>query len=307
MTAETVSRLLSSLCEEGKLLREEYEFDAAHSLKKLTSFRTGGNAAVFFPKTERALKAVLPALKEREISTFVLGSGSNVIAKDEGYSGLILSTTLLKEVLVSDEEICAQSGVPITALAVTAKKHGLEGMEFFYGIPGSVGGAVFMNAGAYGGECKDILKSVTLMTSEGEIRSLPAEELQMGYRTSIFEEKDWIVLSAVFSLKKGNPEEISARMEDLMSRRIAKQPLEYPSAGSTFKRYEGRFTAQMIDEAGLKGARVGGAMVSEKHAGFVINYDSATSEDIFRLIQRVQDVIYQKEKIRIECEVRVIQ
>jgi UDP-N-acetylmuramate dehydrogenase len=180
-------------------------------------------------------------------------------------------------------------------------------MEPFFGIPGTVGGAVFMNAGAYGGECKDVLSSVRFLTPQGEIKSLPVSQLSMGYRTSVFEHNGCIILSAVFSLQKGESGAIRAAMDDFMARRTAKQPLEYPSAGSTFKRCEGRFTAQMIDRAGLKGKRVGGAMVSEKHAGFIINYDNATSADIFELIALVKQEIFKKEGLSIQCEVRVIE
>lgn len=304
---QTVGEILNRLCDQGKLSPCDFELAENHSLSKLTSFHTGGDATVFFPETVSAVKELFPLLVREKIPYFVLGNGSNVIAKDEGYEGLILSLGRLKKTQVSENLITAECGVSITALATIAKKHSLSGMEFFYGIPGSVGGAVFMNAGAYGGECKDILQSVTFITPEGEVKELPAEELEMGYRTSIFEKNRSVILSATFRLKKGNEAEISVLMEDLMERRISKQPLEYPSAGSTFKRYEDRFTAKMIDDAGLKGARVGGAMVSEKHAGFVINYDHATSADIFRLIRRVKDVIFEKEGIHIQCEVRTIE
>jgi UDP-N-acetylmuramate dehydrogenase len=253
------------------------------------------------------VEALFPLLNQENIPYFLLGSGSNVIAKDEGYHGLILSFERLKKAEVKGNVICAQSGMSVTALANLAKKHSLMGMEFFYGIPGSVGGAVFMNAGAYGGECKNILKSVTFITREGQVMTLPTEQLQMGYRTSLFETNGAAILSAEFSLEKGDPLTIGKTMDELMEKRRTKQPLEYPSAGSTFKRCEGRFTAQMIDEAGLKGARVGGAMVSEKHAGFIINYDNATSADIFELIALVKQEIFKKEGLSIQCEVRVIE
>jgi len=183
----------------------------------------------------------------------------------------------------------------------------LTGMEALYGIPGTVGGAVFMNAGAYGTECRDVLAFVNCITSSGEFKTYSVDELALGYRTSRFEESDDLILSATFRLKKGKAEEIRAAMDDFMARRVEKQPLEYPSAGSTFKRYEGRFTAQLIDENGLKGYRHGGAMVSEKHAGFVINYDHATSSDIFAVIEKVQETIFESEGIRIQREVRIIE
>lgn len=298
--------LLSGLCEKGAICEADYEISPEHALSTLTSFRTGGPALVLFPKKESVVISLLPLLVKEKVPFFVLGNGSNVIAEDEGYDGVILSLLKLKETSISGTEITAAAGASITGLAVLAQKNSLAGMEFFYGIPGSVGGAVFMNAGAYGGECKDILKSVTFVTREGEVLTLGADALEMGYRTSIFEKNGAVILSATFSLKKGDLDDIRGVMEDLMARRVEKQPLEYPSAGSTFKRYPGRFTAQMIDEAGLKGFSVGGAMVSEKHAGFVINYHQATSADILELIRRIQSKILEKEGIAIECEVRLI-
>ena len=301
-----VSSLLSELVQGGFIGEEEFEFCEERALSTLTTFRTGGPAAVLSPKSQKAFQILLCALRERKIPYFVLGNGSNVIAPDEGYRGVILSTLLWKNLELAGDRIIASSGVSLTALALFAQKNALTGMEFFYGIPGSVGGAVFMNAGAYGGECKSILESVCFLSASGRIETLPVSELEMGYRTSIFEKNEGIILSAVFRLQKGDAAEIRRTMEDLMSRRVEKQPLDYPSAGSTFKRCEGRFTAQMIDEAGLKGARIGGAMVSKKHAGFVINYDSASSEDIFRLIELVRKTIFEKEGIHIQCEVRTI-
>jgi len=299
--------LLSSLVKEGKIKDGDYLFEESYPLSRLTSFRTGGNAAVLFFESQRGVEVIFPAIARAKIPYFILGNGTNVIAKDEGFDGVILSFIHLKEITVSDHMITAQSGVVVTALASAAQKAGLSGLETLYGIPGSVGGAVFMNAGAYGGECKDALVSVTCVTKTGEVITRPKDELQMGYRTSIFEETGDAIVSATFSLEKKESDAIRESMEDYMSRRVAKQPLEYPSAGSTFKRCEGRFTAQMIDEAGLKGCRIGGAMVSPKHAGFIINYDKAKSRDIFALIDHVKKVILEKEGVSIECEVRVIE
>ncbi|MBR3836996.1 MAG: UDP-N-acetylmuramate dehydrogenase [Clostridia bacterium] len=298
--------LLAGLCEKGIICETDYEISPNHSLSTLTSFRTGGPALVLFPKKEAVVIALLPLLVKENVPFFVLGNGSNVIAEDHGYDGVILSLLKMKETCISGTEITASAGASITGLAVLAQKNSLSGMEFFYGIPGSVGGAVFMNAGAYGGECKDILKSVTFVTREGEVQTCGADALEMGYRTSIFEKNGAVILSATFSLKSGDLDDIRGVMEDLMARRVEKQPLEYPSAGSTFKRYPGRFTAQLIDEAGLKGFSVGGAMVSKKHAGFVINYHQATSADILELIGRIQSKILEKEGITLECEVRLI-
>ncbi len=299
--------LLSSLVEDGRIEKSDFIFEESYPLSKLTSFRTGGSAAVLFFESQAAVEVIFPAVAAAKFPYFILGNGTNVIAKDEGFDGVILSFIHLKGITVSENIITAQSGALVTALASAAQKAGLSGMETLYGIPGSVGGAVFMNAGAYGGECKDTLVSVTFVTPEGNVVTKPKEELHMGYRTSIFEETGDAIVSATFSLQKKDPAAIRESMEDYMSRRVAKQPLEFPSAGSTFKRCEGRFTAQMIDEAGLKGCRIGGAMVSPKHAGFIINYDKARSEDIFSLIEHVKKVILEKEGVSIRCEVRVIE
>ncbi len=300
-------QILSDLEKEGKISAEEYELCERYSLSRLTSFKTGGDATILFPKTFSATALIYPILKQKGIPTFVLGNGSNVIAKDEGYQGLVLVLNGLKKVQVSGQQMICESGASLTSVASLAQKNSLTGMEALYGIPGTVGGAVFMNAGAYGTECRDVLTSVTCVTANGQVKTYPVEELSLGYRTSCFQESDDLILSATFTLKEGNGAEIRAAMDDFMSRRMEKQPLEYPSAGSTFKRYEGFFTAQLIDEAGLKGYRCGGAMVSEKHAGFVINFDHATSADIFAVIQKVQDTIYERKGIRIQREVRIIE
>ncbi|MBR5295831.1 MAG: UDP-N-acetylmuramate dehydrogenase [Clostridia bacterium] len=303
---EKVKEILSSLVETGVFQKEDYELCEEYSLSRLTTFATGGKALVLFPEKIEVIKYLFPILVEKKVPYYILGNGSNVIAPDEGYNGLILSTLHMKKVFVKENTIEAQCGASLTAVASLAQKNSLSGMECLYGIPGTIGGAVFMNAGAYGGECKDVLSSVTFLTKEGEVKTLPVNELKMGYRTSHFENSGDFILSALFSLESGEKEEIRSKMDDFMGRRMEKQPLDYPSAGSTFKRCEGRFTAQMIDEAGLKGARVGGAMVSEKHAGFVINYDNATSSDILNLIDHVKKVIFEKEGLHIQCEVRMI-
>ncbi len=304
---KTLCGILANLEKDGKLRPEEYELCETYPLSRLTSFKTGGNATVLFPKTVSAAALIYPVLKQNHIPTFILGNGSNVIAKDEGYSGLILALIGLKKTEVEGESITAECGALLTTVATLAQRNALTGMEALYGIPGTVGGAVFMNAGAYGSECRDVIVSATCVTAKGEMKTYPVEELSLGYRTSRFENSDDLILTATFSLKSGDGASIRAAMDDYMSRRLDKQPLEYPSAGSTFKRYEGRFTARLIDEAGLKGYRSGGAMVSEKHAGFVINYDRATSADIFAVIRKVQDTIYEREGIRIQREVRIIE
>ena len=305
--AQQIQKLLFSLEEKACFSKDDYEICENYPLAKLTTFCTGGPALVLFPEKKEVLSSLIPLLIKEKIPYYVLGNGSNVIALDEGYEGLILSTLRLKNMTVSENEITADCGASLTGTASLAQRSGLSGMENLYGIPGTVGGAVFMNAGAYGGECKDVVSSVSVLTPDGVIKTLSGEEAEFGYRTSRFEKSGEVILSATFSLAPGDKDEIKSKMDDFMNRRRSKQPLEFPSAGSTFKRYEGRFTAQMIDEAGLKGARVGGAMVSEKHAGFVINYDNATSADILNLIDHVKKVILEKEGLHIQCEVRVIQ
>ena len=304
---EKIKALLLKMEEEGLCTKEDYILNESQLLSALTTFHTGGPATVLYPKTKDFLISFYPRLLKENIPFFVLGFGSNVIAKDEGYDGLILSLTRLSETRVEENKVFADCGASFTALSTLAQKNALSGMETFFGIPGTVGGAVFMNAGAYGGECADVLVSVTYLTREGKVETLSREEAKMGYRTSVFQENGGLILSAQFQLTPGDPDEIRAKMDDFMERRKSKQPLNYPSAGSTFKRLDGHFTAQMIDEAGLKGKSVGGAMVSEKHAGFVINYDNATSADIFALIDFVKKKIYEKNGLNIECEVRVIE
>ena len=291
----------------GVLSPAEFEWRENALLSEMTSFHTGGKTSVFYPLTEEAAVKAYAAFKKEKIPLFILGGGTNVIAKDEGYDGVVFSAARLKEITVKGAEIRAQSGVPVTSFAVTAWKNGLSGSEFYYGIPGTVGGAVFMNAGAYGGETGQICVSVRAVSPEGEIAEFTGKECDFSYRHSVFADNGFFILSASFRLEKGDPASVREKMDDLMARRKAKQPLEYPSAGSTFKRCEGRFTAQVIDELGLKGLRVGGAMVSEKHAGFVINFDSATSADVFAVIDEVKRIVREKENLSIECEVRVIE
>jgi len=219
--------ILSSLYQENCMTENEVTLYKDYPLSRLTSFRTGGNATVLFPETVHALTTVLPCMKREGIAYFILGCGSNVIAKDEGYDGIIVNVSHLKEASISGNNITAQCGVSVTALAALAQKNALSGMEFFYGIPGSVGGAVFMNAGAYDGECKNILRSVTFLSREGKVQTLPAAHLEMGYRHSIFQQNGAVILSAEFQLEPGDPAAIRSRMEELMAKRVEKQPLEW--------------------------------------------------------------------------------
>ena len=253
-------------------------------MMKHTSFRAGGAARWFaVPETAEELKAVLAACKKADTPWYVIGNGSNLLVSDKGFPGVIISTDKFDRLEVNGTEITVGAGVMLSKLANTAYKAGLTGLEFAAGIPGTVGGACVMNAGAYGSEMINVLKSVTVLTPEGTVETLPAEKLELGYRTSVIPKKGYLVLEAVMSLTEGNMEESKVLMDDLAFRRKDKQPLEFPSAGSTFKRPAGHFAGKLIEDCGLKGFTVGGAQVSEKHAGFVINKGGATASDIYNL------------------------
>ena len=289
---------MSEFCEklEEKLKEvmtsERGSFRFMEPMKRHTTFRIGGPAAVFIsPGSEEELREVLNLLKEENIPWTILGNGSNLLVSDEGFKGAVISMS----------EGWAYSGV-----LREDEKAGktLIRMEFASGIPGTIGGALVMNAGAYGSEICNVLSRAKVMTTEGEILELPAEELELGYRTSCIPKKNYIVLEAVFELTKGSKEAISSQMRELAGKRREKQPLEYPSAGSTFKRPEGYFAAKLIEDAGLKGFSVGGAMVSEKHSGFVINYNDATASDVMELCRQVREKVKALSGVELEMEVK---
>lgn len=284
------------------------DYEKNVSLVNYSTIKVGGMADyVAYPKTESALCALVDYLNDENIKYKVVGNGSNLIFSDAGFRGVIVLTTHLKKIRKYGNSIYAECGVSLTALALYAQKHGLSGLEFAYGIPGTVGGAVFMNAGAYGGEIKDVLqKSAYFDLAISKRGELYKAGHKFGYRTSVYEKNNNVILSAVFDLKPKDPEAIKAEMDCYMAARKEKQPLDYPSAGSTFKRCEGHFTAQMIDEAGLKGFSVGGAMVSEKHAGFIINTGNATAEDIKALIVIIKQKLKEKFDVDIQEEVKYI-
>ncbi len=275
-------------------------------LSRHTTFQIGGVADYYIePSTAETMKNVLAAAKQCGVRTKVIGRGSNLLFADAGFRGAVISTAGMKRITVSDTKITADAGASLTALAKAALDASLTGLEFANGIPGSVGGAVFMNAGAYDGEISQVLIRSTYYDSEnGEFVTAEADAHAFAYRHSVYREHpERTVVSAEFQLKVGDPATIRARMEELMARRIEKQPLEYPSAGSVFKRYPGRYTAQMIDEAGLKGKQIGGAQVSEKHAGFIINRGGATAADVLALIGFVRAEIRRLHGIEIEPEI----
>ena len=277
-------------------------------MKKHTTFKAGGKAAFLVtPDSEEKVKELIRFFKENEIANYIIGNGSNLLVRDEGFDGVILEIgSKLSEVVVNENKITAQAGALLSKTANQAYKSGLAGMEFASGIPGSVGGGVAMDAGAYGGELKDIVETVTMCDENGEEITLTVDEMDFSYRHSIVQDKNYIVLSATFALTPGEPEKILETMNDLNQRRRDKQPLEYPSAGSTFKRPEGYFAGKLIQDAGLKGYSVGGACVSEKHSGFVINKGGATATDIITLIGDVQKIVKEKFGVELEPEVKIL-
>ena len=280
---------------------------AAEPLAKHTSFRIGGPAEVLLcPRSEAELGAALAVCRAEGISPRILGGGTNILAPDGGVPGVVISTRGLDGLeLTGDGLITAGAGVPLARLALFAQKNGLTGLEFAHGIPGTVGGGMYMNAGAYGGELVQVAVSARFLTWEGELLTLEGEAMGLGYRRSAFMAMSGVIVSASFRLTPGDPEVILARMRELMERRKASQPLDLPSAGSTFKRPVGGYAAALIQEAGLKGLRVGDAQVSEKHSGFVVNLGRATSADVLTLIARVRDRVKANSGIELEPEVRI--
>ena len=289
-------------------LGEQVEILVAEPMKNHTTFRIGGPAdALALPKTPEEVAEVVRFCHEHAQSYYVLGNGSNLLVSDEGYRGLVLQLYRnFNDIQVNGETITVQSGAMLAAVARTAYQTGLTGLELASGIPGTIGGAVVMNAGAYGGEMKNVLKEVTVLTKEGEVLVIPAKALELGYRTSVIPKNGWIVLGAVLQLKKGDQEQILARMEELKEQRITKQPLDLPSAGSTFKRPEGYFAGKLIMDAGLRGFTVGGAQVSEKHCGFVVNRGNATAADVWELICEVKRRVKEMTGVELEPEVKLL-
>ncbi|MBP8899915.1 MAG: UDP-N-acetylmuramate dehydrogenase [Blautia sp.] len=289
------------------LLGEDRVF-TEEAMSQHTTFKIGGPADYFLmPDKGEDVGRVIKICKEKEIPYFILGNGSNLLVGDGGYRGAVIQIYRnMSSVTVEGNEITAQAGALLSAVAAAAKNASLTGFEFAGGIPGTIGGAVVMNAGAYGGEMKDVLTEVTVMNAEGDIFTLPTEELELGYRTSIIKTAGYIVLEAKIRLKEGDPEVIRETMKDLTIRRTTKQPLEYPSAGSTFKRPEGYFAGKLIMDSGLAGYQVGGAQVSEKHCGFVINAGDATARDVRTLMDNVRDIVYKKYGVTLEPEVKFL-
>ena len=284
----------------------ECEYSTSAVLCDYTSFKIGGKADVMvFPDTLDKISSIIDFANEQKLPVFVLGRGSNLLVSDDGIRGIVINTSKLDKIeLVDETTIVCQCGASLMRLCRFALENSLSGLEFAYGIPGTAGGAAYMNAGAYGGEMKDVLVKCEHITSDGKTGSFEKNELELGYRRSVYSDRDYIITSLTLKLAKSDREAIKGKMDDLMSRRKDKQPLEYPSAGSTFKRPEGYFAGALIEQCGLKGYTVGGAQVSEKHAGFVINIGGATAEDVSELMAHCQKVVFENTGVTIEPEVK---
>lgn len=279
------------------------------SMKEYTSFRTGGTCELLIaPASKEALQKLIIECNSKKLPYIILGNGSNVLVSDDGIKGIVfhIAEDLSELKLLDETTIYCEAGVKLGTLCNFALENSLTGLEFAFGIPGSVGGAVFMNAGAYGGEMKDVVAEVSHIDTDGNEGCLLGDNLAFGYRTSAYESNGYIITSAILKLQKGDKTEIKEKMNELLGRRKDKQPLDYPSAGSTFKRPEGYFAGALIEQCGLKGKKIGGAMVSEKHAGFVINYDNATSTDILDLIDFIKETVKNETGVLLTPEVRIL-
>lgn len=288
---------------------EDIEISFNEPMSRHTSFKIGGTADVYCEiKTRGILTNIIKACKDKEIPYFIIGKGSNLLVSDSGIRGIVikLGGEFSKTSITENGLLCCGSGTSLASVCSFALKNSLSGLEFAWGIPGSVGGAAYMNAGAYGGEMKDVVESVAYIDENGALKCCKKAELNFGYRKSIFTDNEYIITDVFFRLESKNQKEIREKMDDLIGRRKSKQPLEYPSAGSTFKRPEGYFAAALIEECGLKGVSIGGAEVSEKHSGFIINKNNATCEDVKRLIAYVKEQVYKQKGVELHCEVKFI-
>ncbi len=304
----TDSQVKSSFCHLAEECGCTVLFD--EPMSKHTTFKIGGPAEIFVEaKSLQALQCIIRCAVESKIKYMILGNGSNILVSDSGIDGVVI--TLGGEFkaisLISDDTILCGAGVTLAKLSSFALENSLEGLEFAWGIPGTVGGAVFMNAGAYGGEIKDVLNTCRHISETGEVITLTRDDFNFGYRNSIYKENDWTILDCVFKLKKGDKDSIKEKMTDYMNRRTSKQPLEYPSGGSVFKRPEGNFAGTLIEQCGLKGVSIGGACVSEKHAGFIVNKGGATCKDVCDLIALVQKTVKEKTGYQLERELIIVE
>lgn len=298
---------MEQLMQKLQALGTEWELNCP--LSKHSTLRIGGAADVaLFPHSVEKLCQTLTFLKENEIPTLVIGKGSNVLFSDEGYRGAIVFTDKCREIEIKENKIVADAGIPLSALANAVRDQSLSGLEFAFGIPGTLGGAVYMNAGAYGGSMSDVcIRSEYYDLQTGQRGSLTDGEQDFGYRKSIYQSHpERVILRATLQLQKGEREEITEKMRTYWEKRRTSQPLELPNAGSTFKRPEGHFAGKLIEDCGLKGLTVGGAQVSAKHAGFIVNIGGATCEDVKRLIEQIQTIVLQKTGVELECEIRFL-
>ena len=286
------------------LENENIEYRQNEPMRAHTTFKIGGEADIFIiPASPAALIYAVKKCNELEIPYFILGNGSNLLVSDGGIEGAVISLSGINGISYDGEKITCGAGAMLSSVCLKALSLSLTGLEFAYGIPGTAGGALYMNAGAYGGQMADVIESAECLTATGEIKTLKKENMQLGYRSSVFKNGGLIIISLTFALKKGDKAEIKAEMDELLNRRKQKQPLEYPSAGSTFKRPEGYFAGALIEKNGLKGLTVGGAQVSEKHAGFVINRGGATAADVKALIGKIQKKVFENDGVMLEPEV----
>jgi len=299
MTEQVMTGLYEGISKESVLINEP--------LKNHTYTKMGGIADLFIiPTSYEETAFVVRYAYEQDIPLTLLGNGSNLVVRDGGIRGIVLSFERLTDISVEGHELVAQSGAAIIEASRVAYAHQLSGLEFACGIPGTIGGALIMNAGAYGGEVKDCLHSATVLTRQGELLNISHDELELGYRTSCFSKKEYIILEGRFALTEGDPALIKEVMDDLTHKRETKQPLEYPSCGSVFKRPEGYFAGKLIQDSNLQGTRIGGAEVSKKHAGFIVNVENASASDYIALIRHVQETVQEKFGILLETEVKII-
>lgn len=297
LTDQVIATLRKIAGEENVLFNEPMKYH--------TTFKIGGNADIYITPALKDFTEIVHLLSREQIPFQVIGNGSNLLVSDYGIDGAVISTHAWDEVTVQDNIIQAQAGAMLSKVANTALKHGLAGMEFAAGIPGSFGGAVYMNAGAYGGEMKDILSSVTVYHNR-DVKKISVSECLFGYRSSIFQQDNYVILSAAISLQKGDYGDIAASMKELAGRRQEKQPLDMPSAGSVFKRPTGYYAGALIEQAGLKGFCIGGAAVSEKHCGFIVNCGGATARDVMDLVAVIKEKVKENSGVELEEEIRMI-
>lgn len=294
-------KLEQFICE---LSNEKIEYSENEAMCRHTTFGIGGNADVFvMPETPLQLARALCLAKKYDVPYLVIGNGSNLLVSDKGIEGAVIKVGDWNDISHNGETVTCSAGVKLANLCKYCEEQSLQGLEFGYGIPGTVGGALYMNAGAYGGEIKDVVESAECITDSGEIVTVSAKDMSLGYRTSVFKKNKNIITSVTFRLTKGNKTEIRAKMDDFMTRRVTKQPLDAKSAGSTFKRPAGNFAGTLIESCGLKGFSIGGAEVSEKHAGFVINKGNATCSDVLCLISHIEQTVSLKTGYALEPEV----